>query len=277
MLRAIGLHLLLHRLVADDVARGAGIGAAADLEGAVAVKAEHRADAGGGTGLWPGPSAPRASRSASPSSVLSIIVVISRPFLAGVTSRSRAASAAGSCPFQSRPRRKVPRVAGASVAPEGPPCGGPEKGASNAPARRLVAIRSALRNAWPSLRPVGLGADQAPLRCATRTAGRNAGGFPGRHPGTAAGPSSRLLATRDSAGAGADHLPQRPAPDPRRRPSAGRDGRRINAGGGAGISGAVMPGEWSVGRIADDRIDRGAEWRIRRYSAHVVPPARLRS
>ena len=34
--------------------------------------------------------------------------------------------------------------------------------------------------------PVGTG--PTPLRCATRTAGRNAGGFSGRHPGTAAGP-----------------------------------------------------------------------------------------
>ena len=34
--------------------------------------------------------------------------------------------------------------------------------------------------------PVGTG--PTPLRCVTRTAGRNAGGFSGRHPGTAAGP-----------------------------------------------------------------------------------------
>ena len=82
-----------------------------------------------------------------------------------------------------------------------------KKGAASAPARRLVAIRSALRTPDgrgslarnqpppPSLPgpirspggfPVGTG--PTPLRCATRTAGRNAGGFSGRHPGTAAGP-----------------------------------------------------------------------------------------
>ena len=83
---------------------------------------------------------------------------------------------------------------------------------------------------------------KASLRCATRTAGRSAGGFPGRHPGTAAGPSSRLLAARDSAGAGADYLPRRPAPVPGRRPSAGRDGRRIREGLAAGTSVRVMPG-----------------------------------
>jgi hypothetical protein len=43
-------------------------------------------------------------------------------------------------------------------------------------------------------------------------------GTPGRRPDLAA-----ITRDEDSAGAGADHLPQRPAPDPRRRPSAGRD------------------------------------------------------
>ena len=157
------------------------------------------------------------------------------------------------CPFRGGLRRSAPnppyfarqnaegggRVSGTRMALL---WGGPEMGAANAPARRLVAIRSALRNARPSLRPVGLGAGQTPLRCATRTAGRNAGGFPRRHPGTAAGPLSRLLPTRESAGAGADHLPRRPAPDPGRRPSAGRDGLSIDAGVSAGISGAIMPG-----------------------------------
>jgi len=62
-------------------------------------------------------------------------------------------------------------------------------------------------------------------------------GTPGRRPDHAA-----ITRDEDSAGAGADHLPQRPAPDPRRRPSAGRDGRSVKAGGGAGITGKVMPG-----------------------------------
>jgi hypothetical protein len=69
----------------------------------------------------------------------------------------------------------------------------------------------------------------APLRCVTRTAGRNAGGFPGRHPGTAAGPLSGLPRTQDSAGAGADHLPRRPAPVPARRPPAGRTMGNVRA------------------------------------------------
>jgi hypothetical protein len=87
--------------------------------------------------------------------------------------------------------------------------------------------------------PVGTG--PTPLRCVTRTAGRNAGGFPGRHPGTAAGPFAGLPRAKDFAGAGADHLPRRPAPVPRRRPSAGRDGWRIKVGIAAGMTGRVMP------------------------------------
>ena len=66
-------------------------------------------------------------------------------------------------------------------------------------------------------------------------------GFPDGTPGRRPDPVA-IARKKDSAGAGADHLPQRPAPDPRRRPSAGRDERSINAGGEAWISGRVIPG-----------------------------------
>ena len=103
----------------------------------------------------------------------------------------------------------------------------------------------------PSRLPGGLpvGTGPTPLRCATRTASRNARGFSGRHPGTAAGPLAGLPRREDSAGAGAGHLPQRPAPVPGRRPSAGRDGRSIEAGGEAGICGRVMPGRDGLRRL----------------------------
>jgi len=121
--------------------------------------------------------------------------------------RSRGRLRSGSCSFQSSAPAKCRGWRARRPHPCGPPCGGPEKGAASAPARRLVAIRSALRHAGrtgvpreepaapPSLPgpirlpggfPVGTG--PTPLRCATRTAGPNAGGFSGRHPGTAAGP-----------------------------------------------------------------------------------------
>ncbi len=127
---------------------------------------------------------------------------------------------------------KMPRVAGASAAPEGPPFDGRTENGRFKRARPATCrhpFRSPERLAL-RLALADVGASRAPLRCATRTAGRNAGGFPGRHPGTAAGPLPRLLATTDSAGAGADHLPRRPAPVPGRRPSAGRDGRQCKGG-----------------------------------------------
>ena len=124
-------------------------------------------------------------------------------------------------------------------------------GAANVPARRLVAVRSALRYAGRT-EPPSRGASRPhhpsraqsgfpevslselvrrTLRCATRTAGRNAGGFSGRHPGTAAGPRPgypdkgfRRRGRRSppaTTGAGTE------------TPPLGRKGRAEDKGGGA--------------------------------------------
>ena len=132
-------------------------------------------------------------------------------------------------------RKRAPRTRPpGDLSPSGPLSGTPDKRGSLA--RNHTSSPSL---PGPSRLPGGLpvGTGPTPLRCATRTASHIARGFSGRHPGTAAGPFAGLPRREDSAGAGADALPRRPAPVPGRRPSAGRDGPEDRGGWGNGDNG----------------------------------------
>ena len=207
------LHLLLHRLEADHVARRARIGATADLVGATPVKAEGRAHAlkegnpfavhgrepgplgrlGGGLVIGRHVALRSFRRALSFPRALSLRVMHSPRLGPGRCRgwRARRLHPKGPPFWEDRKRARPARPPG-DLSPSVPLSGTPDR---RCPSRGTNPSSPSLPGPIRSPGGFPVGTGPTPLRCVTRTAGRNAGGFPGRHPGTAAGPLPGLLPT----------------------------------------------------------------------------------